>query len=134
MFFTKCGAEIPEGSSFCPKCGAQIAPTPAGPAGPTRRRHSDLGGALVIIGGVVAIIGSLAAIPAMLFLSTAGPGFLGGMMGGFGGMMRWLIPRVMGWLILVGVVVGIVLGVLAIYAGSKIRSGESEKRGYSRSR
>ncbi len=65
-FCVKCGANLPEGSAFCPECGASVgnndnASRAEYTAAPTYNEKKDLGAIplLIRIYGVVAVLGSI---------------------------------------------------------------------------
>lgn len=51
-FCTKCGAEVPEGAEFCPKCGTQTTVSVA-----LGRIHHLVGGTVLLIIGLAGVMG-----------------------------------------------------------------------------
>lgn len=56
MFCQKCGAEMPEGTKFCPSCGTPTSGTPQ--IEKKKKRHSVLG-CIVLVIGILLIVGAL---------------------------------------------------------------------------
>ena len=123
----KCGAEIPEGAEFCQKCGTKV-----GIMATEKTDYSKTGGTLTLIGGILAIVFSL--FP-LAFMSMWG-GMMGGWMGDmgrWGGMDGgWNMPMMLGWIrgfAIIGAIVSIVLGILAILAWQRVKGGAVKSGG-----
>ena len=57
MFCTNCGSQIPDGSAFCPECGAKLTAPASYAAAPVRTKKGMSRGALIgIIAAAVAVI------------------------------------------------------------------------------
>ena len=119
-FCVKCGAEIP---GFCPKCGTQAGALTK----PEKQDHSGIGGTLVLVGGILAIVSSL----------LGWSGMMEGWMGSFG---MWEMSRMWGmqgmpfwqwvvWLMGARAAVSVVLGIIAIYAYTRVRAGQIKTGG-----
>lgn len=64
MYCSKCGAQIPEGGSFCPSCGAPVSGPAAKGAGPkaldmlSKRAQADPAAVIIVLGALLVIIGA----------------------------------------------------------------------------
>ncbi len=118
-FCVKCGKRTPKGAEFCPKCGIEVAISPKH----KKSNYSGVGGTLILVGGILSIIFSIFPL-AFIFL-------WGGMMEKWVGMPgmwnKWSMPpTIWGWIIefmIIGAIISIVLGIVALYAYSRVRSG-----------
>jgi len=131
----KCGEKVPEDAEFCPKCGGQI----TGLTEAKKQDYSGIGGTLVLIGGILAIIFSIFPLTFMLLWR----GMMWGWMDmphmwdkwGGDGWQQWGMPWmtgawgfVMGFMI-IGAIISIVMGIVAIYAYKRVRDGEIKNGG-----
>lgn len=120
VFCAKCGAEIPEGAGFCPKCGSQAGASTQ----PEKEDRSGIGSTLVLVGGILAIVTSLlplAIIPLWRGMMKGWMEMLSmwGMQGAlFSPLLEWFV-----WLNIARAAVGVVLGIITIYAYMRIRMG-----------
>ena len=119
VFCVKCGAEIPEGAGFCPKCGTQVGVLSI----PEKRNHLEMAGALVLVGGILAIVSS--------FLPLAIVALLSGMRGWMSGVqgIPWPILEWVRWLIIAKAAISVVLGIIAIYTYTRVRAGQIKTGG-----
>ena len=128
-FCAKCGAEIPEGAGFCPECGAQVGVL----SKPEKQDYSGIGGTLVLVGGILAVVSSILPLAIVPLWS----GMMRGWMEMFGmwgmqDMPFWPIRAVFDWVVWFTVVraaVGVVLGIVAIYAYTRVRAGQIKTGG-----
>lgn len=134
-FCVTCGEKLPRRAEYCPKCGHQITTkTTASTSGTTtttntleKKDYSDIGSVLILLGGILSILFSLFSILGFAFMFI------------WSGMMhswierstmwsQWGVPMTFGgWLmgfILIGSVISMIIGIIAIMAFRKIRSGE----------
>lgn len=125
-FCVKCGEKISEDAEFCTKCGTRV-----GSVAAEKKDYSGTGGTLTLIGGILAIV--FAILP-LVFISMLG-GMMGGWMsemGGWGGMNGgWNMPFY-GWIrvfTMIGAIVSIVLGIIAILAWQRVKVGEVKNGG-----
>jgi ribosomal protein L40E len=122
VFCAKCGAEIPEGAGFCPKCGTQVGALPK----PERQDYSGIGAILILAGGILAIVSSLLPLAYMPLIRgilsevTRMPGLPFFVLG----MWNWIMG-----LVLVGALISVVLGILAVYAFTRVRRGDVKAGG-----
>jgi hypothetical protein len=64
MYCSKCGAQIPDDSTFCSSCGAPVSGKVVKAQGPgtldmlSKRIQADLPGTLIVVGSLLAIIGA----------------------------------------------------------------------------
>lgn len=128
-FCAKCGTEIPEGAGFCPKCGTQVGAVVRA----EKQDHSGLGGTLILIGGILALISSI--LPLLLVgMWRSLIDWMGRMIPWIGmDTWRWNMPLLMGrWMmgfIFAGAVISIILGIVTIYAYTRVRAGEIRSAG-----
>jgi len=122
VFCVKCGAEIPEGAGFCPKCGTQVGVLST----PEKRNHSEMGGALVLVGGILAIVSSFVSLAIVPLLSG-----MRGWMSGLPGMQTipWPVLEWVTWLIIAKAAASVVLGIITIYAYARVRTGQIKTGG-----
>ncbi|MGQ9544024.1 MAG: zinc ribbon domain-containing protein [Candidatus Bathyarchaeia archaeon] len=111
VYCVKCGAEVPEGAGYCPKCGLQVTVTPAVGG----RDSSGLGGVLILAGGLLAIIFSIASLLFMHLLRGFPSGWMGMHMMWGGWFVGFMTVRAS---------VSLVLGLVAVYSYSKIVRGD----------
>ena len=127
-FCIKCGKEIPKGAEYCPNCGEQISTSVES----EKSDYTGIGSVLILIGGIIAIISSIFSTLALTFMS-----FWTGTIDGWTRMPhmmgRWGMPMVFGgWItnfMVIGAIISIILGVIAIYACRKVRGGEVKNGG-----
>ena len=78
MYCSKCGAQIPDDSTFCSSCGAPVSGQVVQAEGPrtldvlSKRIQADPAGTLIIAGSLLAILGTF-----LRWFSVPGGGFLG---------------------------------------------------------
>lgn len=127
-FCAKCGEELSKGAEFCSKCGTQVGPLTK----VEKTDYSGTGGMLLLVGGILAIVFSI--FP-LAFMSMWG-GMMGGWMGNmgrWGGMDGgWNMPIMFGWIrgfMMIGAIISIVLGIVAIYAWQRVKRGEVKNGG-----
>jgi hypothetical protein len=125
-FCSKCSAEVPVGAAFCPKCGTQVAALPK----PEKKNYPGVGGILVLAGGILSIISSILSLAVMPFIRgvlsnvfsrvTVNPA------------VPFLPLAIVNWImgfILLRAVLGVVLGILVIYAYTRLRTGDLKTGG-----
>jgi hypothetical protein len=125
-FCAKCGAEIPEGAGFCPKCGTQVGVL----SKPEKQDYSGIGGALMLVGGILAVVSSIFPLAFVPLWS----GMMKGWMEMFGmwstrGMPFWPVLDWVIWFIVARAAISVVLGIVAIYAYTRVRAGEIKTGG-----
>ena len=117
----ECGEKLPEGVEFCPKCGAKV----SSQIKQGKKEYVGVGGPLTLIGGVLSIIFSILSLSFLIAWRAVGRwmGMHGmwnrGVMGGWMSIMA--VPII--WLI-VGALLSIILGAIAVYAYMKVNRGE----------
>lgn len=129
-FCAKCGKEMPEGAQFCPNCGGQVgAPTRA-----EKHAYSDIGSTLVLIGGILAIISAVFPLAMVsVWRGMMGAWMKSGMWGRWAVPEVWYMPMmVWNWIagfMMVGAVISVVLGIIAIYTYNRVRGGDIKTGG-----
>ena len=129
-FYAKCGTEIPEGAGFCPKCGMQVgALTKA-----EKEDRSGIGGTLLLVGGILAIATSLLPLTIIPLWSGIMSDMMRGWMQMFGMWRMQVVPFApllewVVWLTVARAAVGVVLGIITIYAYTRIRAGQIKTGG-----
>jgi hypothetical protein len=134
-FCVTCGEKLPRRAEYCPKCGHQITTkTTAATSGAStttrtmeKKDYSDIGSVLILLGGILSILFSLFSILGFAFMFIWS-GIMHSWMGRSTMWSQWGVPMAFGgWLmgfILVGSIISIIMGIIAIMAFRKIRSGE----------
>jgi ribosomal protein L40E len=125
-FCSKCGAEVPVGAAFCPKCGRQVGALPK----PEKKDYRGVGSILVLAGGIVGIISSLLSLAAMPFIRGVLSTFLSRVT--MNPAASFLPLAILNWImgfILIRALLGVVLGILAIYAYLRLRTGDLKTGG-----
>jgi hypothetical protein len=125
-FCSKCGAEVPVGAAFCPKCGTQVAALP----NPEKKNYTGVGSILVLTGGILSIISSILSLAVMPLIRgvlsnvfsrvTVNPA------------VPFLPLAIVNWIMgfmLLRAVLGVVLGILVIYAFIRLRTGDLKTGG-----
>lgn len=95
--------------------------------------HSALGGILVLIGGVLAMIFSVARLAITFFLRRIMLQWTGNPMmairwGRIGALMPHMARWILGFMI-IGAIVSVVLGIIAIYAYTRVKGGKARSGG-----
>jgi hypothetical protein len=123
----KCGTKLPKGAEFCSKCGLQV----SSGAKDEKKDYSGIGGTLILVGGILGLV--LSIIPLMFmwmmryWMGMRSFGRWTEMPGGWNGPMvfgGWMMGFMVG-----AAIISIVLGILAIFAYRKVRSGEVKNGG-----
>ena len=125
-FCPKCGAEVPDGAAFCPKCGTQVSALPKA----EKKDYSGVGGILVLAGGILCLISSILPLAIMPFIR----GILSTALSNVTTIpnVTFLPLAILDWImgfILVRAVLGVVLGIVAIYAYMRLRAGDLKTGG-----
>jgi len=125
-FCVQCGAEIPEGAGFCPKCGTRVGVL----SKPEKQDYSAIGGTLVLVGGIIALVSSVLPLAILPMWS----GMMKGWMEMFGiwsaqGMPFWPVLEWVVWFTVARAAVSVVLGIIAIYAYTRVRAGQIKTGG-----
>jgi hypothetical protein len=125
-FCAKCGAKIPEGAGFCPQCGTQV-----GVLGkPEKQDYSQVGGTLVLVGGILGVVSSVLPLAIIPLVSGMMRGWMQIFrMWGMQGVPFWPVLEWVGWFTVARAAVGVVLGIIAIYAYTRIRAGQIKTGG-----
>ena len=126
-FCVKCGEKISEDAKFCAKCGTRF-----GAVATEEKDYSETGGTLTLIGGILAIVFSTFPLAIMSMWG----GMMGGWMSEMGrwGIMNggWNMPMMFSWIrafTIIGALVSIVLGIIAILAWQRVRVGRVKSGG-----
>lgn len=125
-FCSKCGAELPVGAAFCPKCGTQVGALPK----PENKDHTGAGSILVLAGGILCVISSILSVAVMPFIRGILTTALSRVTinSGFPFLPVAILNWVMGF-ILIRAVLGVVLGLVVIYAYIRLRTGHLKTGG-----
>jgi ribosomal protein L40E len=125
-FCSKCGAEVPVWAAFCPKCGTQVGESPK----PEKKNYTGVGSILVLAGGILCIISSILSVVVMPFVRVVLTTALSRVATNSG--FRFLPVGILNWImgfIFFRAVLGVVLGIVVIYAYIRLRAGDLKTGG-----
>ena len=125
-FCSKCGAEVPVAAAFCPKCGTQVVESPK----PEKKDYTGVGSILVLAGGILCIISSILSVVVIPLIRGILTTTLSRVTinSGFPFLPVAILNWVMGF-ILIRAVLGVVLGIVVIYAYIRLRAGDLKTGG-----
>ena len=129
-YCAKCGEKLPEGARVCPKCDTPVPGASASGATAIERKDhltvGAVGGALILIGGILAIVLNIIPLLSMLFMGQTMRQMMESAAWSRWGMQAW--GAIMAFFT-IGAIVTIILGIIAIYAFTKVRAGRSRVGG-----
>jgi len=117
---------VPVGAALCPKCGTQVGESPK----PEKKDYTGVGSILVLAGGILCIISSILSVVVIPLIRGILTTTLSRVTinSGFPFLPVAILNWVMGF-ILIRAVLGVVLGIVVIYAYIRLRAGDPKTGG-----